>query len=1004
MRRLPVNLKIRLEGPDSIGSHTSPQPPLLLGSSRPPPPSPSSATPVYDRLATSKQPPSPTPIKLVAVPRVRPLVTQDPSTPRPLPSPVSAVDSSTPMTTEPDSQSTDDGPLFRAHLASLEKRSASLRSSLKKLQRAVEASVNALQANSAAQAIVDEALEELSAGSLTAQSEVLGGLFERELRGLREEVRDAAERELERGKELSERMKGASDRIKGVEERKKGFEAESKRYYDDLAKYLGRGDSDAAKNASLDSKQADRAATFKQQRIDYFSFLEGLVESEEGAVASWLRAWATTSVPASKDRIDSDSSRESARQASLAALEGTAVTSGRSQGSLSKEEWIHVGGLPDYIDPDSIAVGEPTLSPVLSPLQFPSAPTPVTQEPRDSGPPSVIPPSTDDKARRRRRSSIPHFHFASHEHPREREREPSGGKRDRIKGLLNKAHSSLQAALPSSASSPALASEVFYPRPSPPLPMSSPTLSMPLEMFPTTQHLSSPVQSLSPPPAHPSFPRGPSRMRRKEGFLYATETGQKHTSAGDGGARWYRYWVTLAEGQLVEYDKWQDVMSVHGTPINLRYATARMSKTSDRRFTFEVLTPTLRRVFQAANEKECDEWVTAVSKSVESLLNGTSSVRHFDASHLTGHSTPYSLNDFGSSVSLARPTPSPSSQEPPPISPKSRLPDFLSRRASFGHGPYRRISTSKKDKRRSQQVQVPALPALMIGGEAFGSLAAAAAHANDGAPVDRKFFDASSRRGLFAFSEGNEAPDPPPGAARPTLNGLGIPFPSFSAASKSSPDLLAPSDSHGHRSASSPFPGGSTEGSLSGDGHSEGLGDDASSLCEQDRAISDAVRGWASDDGGGGSTTRSFPSAFELEEAKYRKAARIVEIAERGGEEWQNDRCADCREENPRWTSWSLGITLCIRCSGVHRSLGTHVSKVRSVELDDWSDEQIAQMEAVGNFRSNQFFEAHLPLETIPNLDASTIGQHIRQKYVEKAWASSVSSPPSKPTSIPPPT
>ena len=49
-----------------------------------------------------------------------------------------------------------------------------------------------------------------------------------------------------------------------------------------------------------------------------------------------------------------------------------------------------------------------------------------------------------------------------------------------------------------------------------------------------------------------------------------------------------------------------------------------------------------------------------------------------------------------------------------------------------------------------------------------------------------------------------------------------------------------------------------------------------------------------------------------------------------------NDKCADCDGENPNWASINLGIMLCIECSGIHRSLGVHISKVRSVTLDDW--------------------------------------------------------------------
>ena len=43
----------------------------------------------------------------------------------------------------------------------------------------------------------------------------------------------------------------------------------------------------------------------------------------------------------------------------------------------------------------------------------------------------------------------------------------------------------------------------------------------------------------------------------------------------------------------------------------------------------------------------------------------------------------------------------------------------------------------------------------------------------------------------------------------------------------------------------------------------------------------------------------------------------------------------------PRWASWNLGIFMCIRCAGIHRNLGVHISRVKSVNLDSWTPEQI---------------------------------------------------------------
>ena len=43
----------------------------------------------------------------------------------------------------------------------------------------------------------------------------------------------------------------------------------------------------------------------------------------------------------------------------------------------------------------------------------------------------------------------------------------------------------------------------------------------------------------------------------------------------------------------------------------------------------------------------------------------------------------------------------------------------------------------------------------------------------------------------------------------------------------------------------------------------------------------------------------------------------------------------------PQWASTNLGVFLCIRCASIHRKLGTHISKVKSLTLDNWSIEQL---------------------------------------------------------------
>lgn len=50
-----------------------------------------------------------------------------------------------------------------------------------------------------------------------------------------------------------------------------------------------------------------------------------------------------------------------------------------------------------------------------------------------------------------------------------------------------------------------------------------------------------------------------------------------------------------------------------------------------------------------------------------------------------------------------------------------------------------------------------------------------------------------------------------------------------------------------------------------------------------------------------------------------------------------NGLCADCDAPTPEWASLNLGILMCIECSGIHRNLGSHISKIRSLGLDEWT-------------------------------------------------------------------
>lgn len=73
---------------------------------------------------------------------------------------------------------------------------------------------------------------------------------------------------------------------------------------------------------------------------------------------------------------------------------------------------------------------------------------------------------------------------------------------------------------------------------------------------------------------------------------------------------------------------------------------------------------------------------------------------------------------------------------------------------------------------------------------------------------------------------------------------------------------------------------------------------------------------------------------------------------------------------DPDWASINMGILVCIECSGVHRQLGSHISRVRSLELDEWPAGHIAVMTALGNRLANSVLEDRLP----PNRKPGPVG------------------------------
>ncbi|KAI9931122.1 hypothetical protein ASPWEDRAFT_47592 [Aspergillus wentii DTO 134E9] len=112
-----------------------------------------------------------------------------------------------------------------------------------------------------------------------------------------------------------------------------------------------------------------------------------------------------------------------------------------------------------------------------------------------------------------------------------------------------------------------------------------------------------------------------------------------------------------------------------------------------------------------------------------------------------------------------------------------------------------------------------------------------------------------------------------------------------------------------------------------------------------------------------------------------------------------NDRCADCDALNPGWASWNMGIFLCMRCATLHRKLGTHISKVKSLSMDSWSSDQVDNMKSHGNNLMNKIFNPKNIKPPIPvDIDEadSCMERYIRQKYQHRSLEDGKPKPPSR--------
>ncbi|GKT97774.1 hypothetical protein FLAG1_00226 [Fusarium langsethiae] len=136
---------------------------------------------------------------------------------------------------------------------------------------------------------------------------------------------------------------------------------------------------------------------------------------------------------------------------------------------------------------------------------------------------------------------------------------------------------------------------------------------------------------------------------RKEGLLWALNRPGGHVDPRNLNKQgWHKFWIVLDQGKLSEYSNWKQRLDLHMDPIDLRMASVREARNAERRFCFEVITPSFKRVYQATSEEDMNSWIMHINNALQSAMegrsyqgkptssNGDSSMRRDIGSVLTG--------------------------------------------------------------------------------------------------------------------------------------------------------------------------------------------------------------------------------------------------------------------------------------------------------------------------------------------------------------------------------
>jgi len=461
-----------------------------------------------------------------------------------------------------DLSQTDDGPLFRATMKSLEQKTGNMRTRWKKVLKRAESAMEAQVACNNAMADLMDALREASSSNANAVQPAIDHYFDKiakEILGYEKSNTTNIQKLI-----IDPIYKLYNIDIKQAETKRKDFEEESKDYYQYLGRYLGqRQDSlKEKKRAETDSKYQAKRRNFELKRFDYSSFMQDLHGGrKDQEVLSHLTRYAD----AQAKRYLETAKKIETMLPHLEAL-SCEVKEADKEFQIQRTEREEKRRALETIKKTFDDVPAPSLtSPAAS-----SSSVPRTMSRSDPEPPPG-----------RKGSLVPMFQST--------------------------------VMPPQTISSTSIPSSIA-------LPQSPEATKATLAMVASQPDKFKGIRDLEEKDPAAMAEAG-SGAHRKEGLLWALSRPGSHVDPkGLNKQAWHKFWIVLDQGRLSEYTNWKQSLELHMEPIDLRMASVREARNADRRFCFEVITPQYTRVYQATNEEDMKSWISAVNNALQTAV------------------------------------------------------------------------------------------------------------------------------------------------------------------------------------------------------------------------------------------------------------------------------------------------------------------------------------------------------------------------------------------------